>query len=93
MKIFYETDEQNRIIPICDWDESIIPNDSWQIGDITGNAYNEYAIPLWKSVNGHCVKRTENEIQNDINNLIKTEPTTYEIFRADIDYILMLLGE
>lgn len=89
MQIFFTPDEKNRVIPTCDWAEDITPAPGWQIGEIDGNAYEEHGVPLWKAVNGQCVRRTDAEIQADIDEIPEPEPTTEEQLRADVDYLTM----
>lgn len=78
---------------MCDWDETINPHESWLIGEIDGNSYEEHAIPLWKYENGRCVRRTPEEVQADIDKIPDPEPTPAEILRADVDFLLMLVDE
>lgn len=93
MKIFYTVDVFSRVIPVCDWNESIDAEDDWHIGEIAGNAYESHGIPLYKDVDGAVTLRTPAEIQSDIDALPIPEPTEAELLRADIDYLLMLAEE
>lgn len=89
MKIFYITDEQNRVEPACDWRDDIVPEPEWLVGEIESPAYEEHGIPLWKRENGVCVRRTPAEIQADIDALPIPEPTETDQLRADVDFLTM----
>lgn len=93
MQIYFTVDDDNRLIPVCDYNESIEPNDNWFTGEISAPAYEEHGIPLWKYENGACAERTTAEIQADIDALPEVEPTEEEQLRADVDFILMMIGE
>ena len=93
MKIFYTVDKQSRVWPACDWTADIEPDESWHVGNIPGVAYEEHGVPLYKEKNGSIVQRTDAEIQADINAQPIPDPTENELLRADVDYLLMLMGE
>ena len=92
-KIYFLVDDQNRVIPVCDWDASIEADPEWIVGVIEGNAYESHGIPLYKYVNQSIMERTAGEIQADINALPPVEPTDGEILRADVDFLLMMMEE
>ena len=89
MKIYYTIDEHDRIIPVCDWTEDLTPEAGWHIGELSGNAYEEHGIPLYKDVSGVITARTAEEIQADIEDLPIPEPTEAEQLRADVDFLTM----
>lgn len=92
MQIYFTVDDDNRVIPVCDYDESIEPEADWILGEITAPAYNEYGIPLYKYEDEACTERTEDEVQTDIDAL-PVVISEEEQLRADVDYILMMIGE
>lgn len=89
MKIYFVPDEKMRVIPYCDWNIEIIPRENWILGEIEDKAYNEIGIPLYKYENEQCVKRTQEEIQADIDEIPLLEPTETEMLRADVDFLTM----
>ena len=86
MKIYFRADDRNRVIPLCDWTSNIQPDVDWLVGNIGGDAYNEYGIPLWKWSGGNIVPRTAEEIAEDY---VPPEPTEMERMQADIDFLSM----
>lgn len=90
MKIYFKVNNKKGIIPCCDWNENITPESDWYVGEIDHPVYEEHSIPLWKYENGECKRRTAEEIQTDIDAIPPIEPTSEEILRADVDYLLML---
>ena len=90
MKIFYTLTLQNVVIPCCDWNENITPEEGWHIADIKGSAFEEHGFPKYKEVNGEITPRTQEEIAADIAALPVPEPTELDRLRADIDYIMMM---
>lgn len=93
MKIYFTTDKKSCVIPVCDWDGSIEPDDEWRIGEITSSAYESHGIPVWKYTSDQIVARTQQEIQADIDALPVEEPSAQDILRADVDFLLMLAEE
>lgn len=93
LKIIFETDDKNRVIPSCDWASGMEPGPNEHVGEIEPPAYEEHAIPLWKWTGTACERRTAEEIQADIDDLPVQDPTPEEILRADVDYLLMLADE
>ena len=93
MKFYYILDEENRVIPVSDWNENIQPGDDWKMADIEGKKYDENWIPLYKEVNGEVITRTAEEIQADRVKTDLPEPDEMERLRADVDYLLMLLED
>lgn len=93
MKVFFTLNEKSCVLPAADWSETIVPAEDWYVGEIDGAAYEEHGIPIWAYQNGECVRRTDEEIQSDIDALPVPEPTDAELLRADIDYLLMLAEE
>ena len=89
MKIFYTIDETSRVIPCCDWNENISPDEDWHVGDIPGAAYEEHGIPLYKEVNGAITARTAEEIQADIDAIPVPDPTPIDYLTADVDFLTM----
>lgn len=89
MKIYYIIDEYYRVFPCCDWTETGEHDPDWKIGEIDGNAYNEYGIPLWKEENDAIVRRTSEEIEADIDSLPFFEPSEMDRMQADIDFLSM----
>ena len=87
--IYFTIDEYNRVFPCCDNNGVIEPDPEWLSGEIEGNAYNEYAVPLWKYENEQCVRRTAEEIQADVDEIPEPEPTETEQLRADVDFLTM----
>ena len=89
MRIYFTVDERNLVHPCRDYRTGIIPESDWLDGEISGNAYEEHGIPLWKYENSICVRRTVSEVQADIDALPIPEPTESDQLRADIDYLTM----
>ena len=89
MRVYYITDEMDRILPVCDWREDIEPDEDWKVGDLDGNAYEDHGIPLYKDVDGTVTLRTLAEIRADIDAIPVPEPTETERLRADVDYLTM----
>lgn len=89
MKIFYTIDEMHRVHPCCDWSEDIEPDESWLVGEIPGDAYEEHGIPLYKDDGEEIILRTTEEIQSDIDELPMPEPTETDQLRADVDFLTM----
>lgn len=69
MKIYYTIDTKRRVYPACDWQEDIVPDYNWRVGDIEGTAYEEHGVPKYKDVDGVITPRTTEEIQEDIDSL------------------------
>lgn len=93
MRIYFTVDERNRVFPCCDYQPDIVPSEDWRDGEMTGDAYDENSIPLWKYVGGVIVARTAQEIADDKAHLPVPEPTENERLRADVDYLLMITEE
>lgn len=91
MQFCYVLDERNCILPAWDYDEKIEPKEEWHFAEIDPNFYFfEIAdIPAFKEVDGEIVKRTPEEIQEDIDKLPIPEPTEIERLRADVDFLTM----
>lgn len=89
MKIFYIVDDNDLVIPVCDWAEDIEPEEDWKVAEIEGKAYESHWVPLYKDVNGVVVARTAEEIQADIDEIPFPEPTETDQLRADVDYLTM----
>ena len=90
MKVYYTTDERSRVFPCCDWREDIVPEVDWHVGEMSGPAYEEHGIPLYKAINGEITARSQEEIDADIAELPKPVPSELERLRADVDYIMMM---
>ena len=93
MKIYYILDEHSLVHPVCDFRPDMEPESEWSYGEIDDMAYEEHGIPVYKEVNGNVVPRSEEEIQEDIDELPVPEPTEAEQLRADVDYLLMIIDE
>lgn len=93
MRIYFTVDERNRVIPCCDYNPDIVPADNWKEGELSGNAYDENSIPLYKYAGRTIVARTAQEIADDKAHLPVPEPTENEQLRADVDYLLMITEE
>ena len=95
MKIYFTVDEKNRVYPCCDWSADIEPDEGWIEGALPDGspAMEAHGVPLWKYVDDAIVKRTDAEVQEDIDAIPVPEPTEIEQMRADVDYLLMLAEE
>ncbi len=89
MRVYFTVDERNLVHPCRDNRSDITLASGWLVGEISGNAYEEHGISLWKYENGACVQRTISEVQADIDALPVQEPTEAEQLRADIDFLTM----
>ena len=84
--------DNSRVIPICDDDGRELEAGQYR-GQIESPAFESHWIPLWKYENGACVRRTTEEIAADIAEIPVPPSTPEQIDRADIDYLLMMIGE
>lgn len=93
MRIYFTIDNSDRVFPVMDWSSDVKPEPGWIIGEIDGPAYEKHGIPRYKAVGEEIRERSAAEIQADIDALPVPEPTQEEQLRADVDYLLMLMGE
>ena len=89
MKVYFTTDENYSVFPCCDFREDIEPDNDWRIGDLDGNPFNDYGVPLYKFVDGEIIPRDEAEIEADMENIEMPEPTQLEQLQADVDFLSM----
>lgn len=61
-------------------------------GVINPPLINSQGIYLFKYINNEVIAKTNDEIQQEINNLPTPEPSLEERNRSDIDYILTMQG-
>ena len=91
MKIYFETDERQRVLPCCGYSEAIEPRETWLTGEMDGPAYEDHGVPLYEYTAGACRRRSDADIAADIAALPQPEPTEADQLRADVDYCLMML--
>ena len=89
MRIYFTTDENYSVYPCCDFREDIEPDNDWRVGDLNGDPYNEYGIPLFKFVDSQIVPRDDEEIEADMANIEIPEPSELEQLQADVDFLTM----
>ena len=88
MRIIYMIDEKNRVYPCSDDNGQKLETGQYR-GTISGNAYEDHGIPLWKIINDECVLRTAEEVKADVDAIPLPEPTEEEQLRADVDFLTM----
>lgn len=88
INIIFTIGAKNCVYPCADDNGQELEQGQYR-GTIGGNAYEEHGIPQWKYMNGACVERTQQEIDEDIADLPIPEPTEIDQMQADIDYLTM----